>query len=89
MNIDISNEMIEQILEKQIREKVKEWFAQNNHKYVIKEFIEKSVSKELNEFEYMEVIREEARKQTSKEVINGVCRRISMDIAEAFADKYY
>lgn len=88
MNIDISEEMIEQILEKQIEEKVKAWFAQNNHKYVIRDFIEQSVSKELSKFEYTETIKEEARKLTSKEVLDGVCRRISADIADAFADKY-
>ena len=88
MNIDISEEMIERILEKQIEERVKAWFAQNKNKYIIREFIEQSVSKELSKFEYTETIKEEARKLTSKEVLNGVCRRISSDIAEAFADKY-
>lgn len=88
MNIDISDEMIEQILEKQIEEKVKAWFAQNNHKYIIRDFIAQSVSKELSKFEYTDTIKEEARKLTSKEVLTGVCGRISMDIAEAFANKY-
>lgn len=88
MNIDISDEMIEQMVQKQVEEHVKAWFAQNNHKYIIKECIDKSVSKELNKFDYISVIREEARKQTSKEVLDGVCRRISEDIADAFAEKY-
>lgn len=88
MNIDISDKMIEQILEKQIEEKVKAWFARNENKYVIREYIEKSVSKELGKFDYMNAIEEEAKKLTNKEVLDGVCRKISFDIAEAFADKY-
>ena len=88
MNINISDEMIEQILEKQISEKVKAWFARTDHKQVIRETVEKCVSRELNKFDYISVIGEEAKKQTSKEVLDGVCRRISEDIADAVAEKF-
>lgn len=88
MNIEISDEMIEQMLEKQIGEKVKAWFSQNKHENIIKDFVQKAVLKELDGYKYEDVIREEARKQVNKDVADRVCARISYDIADAIADKF-
>ena len=88
MNIEISDEMIEEILQKQIGEKVKAWFSQNKHEYVIKDFVNQAVMTELRDYKYENMIRDEARKQISKDVVERVCARISYDIADAFAEKY-
>ena len=88
MNIEISDEMIEQMLEKQINEKVKAWFSQSKHENIVKDLVQKAVMNELRDYKYEDVIREEARKQVNKDVVDRVCARISYDIADAFAEKY-
>lgn len=88
MNIEISDEQIERLLEKQISERVNTWFQQNEHKYIIREYTNQAVMKELQNFEYERIVRDEARKQINKTVIDGVCARVSRDIADAFAEKY-
>ena len=88
MNIEISDEQIEKLLEKQISERVRTWFQQDEHKYIIREYTNKAVMKELENFEYDRIVRDEARKQINETVIDKVCARVSRDIAEAFAEKY-
>jgi hypothetical protein len=88
MNIEISDEQIEKLLEKQINERVKTWFQQDEHKFIIKEYTNKAVMKELENFEYDRIVREEARKQINGTIVGRVCARVSQDIADAFAEKY-
>lgn len=88
MNIEISDEQIEKLLEKQISERVRTWFQQDEHKYVIREYTNKAVIKELENFEYDRIVRDEARKQINETIVDKVCARVSQDIAEAFAEKY-
>ena len=88
MNIEISDEQIEKILEKQISERVRTWFAQDKNKYVIRDFTHQEVVKELRNYKYENIVREESRKQINDIVIGKVCARISDDIASAFAEKY-
>lgn len=88
MNIEISDEQIEKLLEKQISERVRTWFQQDEHKYIIREYTNKAVMKELENFEYNKIVREEARKQINGTIVDRVCARVSQDIADAFAEKY-
>lgn len=88
MNIEISNEFIEKIVEKRVGEYVKEWFRDNKNKYFIRETVDRYVKAELTDMKYFDIVAEEARKITSKEVIQKVCDRVSEDIAGAYADKY-
>ena len=88
MNIEISDEQIEKLLEKQISERVKAWFQQDKHKYIIREYTSQAVMTELRNFEYDRIVRDEARKQINEIVVEKVCARVSQDIAEAFAEKY-
>ena len=88
MNIEISKEDIEKIVEEHVKAYVKEWFRDNSHKYLIKDMVDRYVKTELTEMKYFDIIAEEARKITSKEVVKMVCDRISEDIAGAYADKY-
>lgn len=89
MNIDINDEMIEKMLEGQIKAKIDNWFMkQGSVANVLKGCIHDVVMKELSGFEYEDVIREEARALINKDVMDRVCNRISDDIARAFADKY-
>lgn len=89
MNIEISDELIEKFLKEEIGNRVNIWFQQNEHKYIIREYTNKAVMKELVEnFEYDRIVRDEARKQINAAVIEKVCARVSQDIADAFAEKY-
>lgn len=88
MNVEISKEDIEKIVEKHVGEYVKEWFRDNKNKYFIREVIDRCVKAELEDIKYSDIIAEEARKITSKEVVQRVCDRVSSDIAGAYADKY-
>ncbi len=88
MNIEISDAMIEELVKKQVDLRVNEWFKNKSHDYVIKEFINQAVTKELGKFDYKSEIDQQARNLVNKKVLDGVCSRISMDIAEAYAEKY-
>lgn len=88
MNIEISDELIEKFLKEEIGNRVNIWFRQDEHKYVIREYTNKAVMKELQNFEYDRIVREEARKQINAAVIEKVCARVSQDIADAFVEKY-
>jgi len=88
MNIEISKEDIEKIVEEHVKAYVKEWFRDNSHKYLIRELVNRYVKAELTDTKYSDIIEEEARKITSEQVIKMVCDRISEDIAGAYADKY-
>ena len=88
MNIEISDELIEKLLKEEIGSRVNIWFRQDEHKYVIREYTNKAVIKELQNFEYDRIVREEARKQIDAAVIEKVCARVSQDIADAFVEKY-
>ena len=88
MNIEISREDMEKMVEKHVGEYVKEWFRDNKNKYFIREVVDKRVKVELTKMQYSDMVAEEARKVTSKEIIQRVCDRVSSDIAEAYADRY-
>lgn len=88
MNIEISREDIEKIVEKHVGAYVKEWFRDDKNKYFIREVVDRQVKEELTKMQYSDMVAEEARKVTSKEVIQKVCDRVSEDIAGAYAEKY-
>ena len=88
MNIDITDEMIEQMVAKEVEKEVKVWFAQTKHEHIVTYYVEKAVEQELRGYKYTDVIQEEARKLINKTVMDRVCNQISDDIAQAFADKY-
>ena len=88
MNIEISDAMIEELVKKQVNLRVDEWFKVKSHDYVIKDYINQAVMKELEKFDYTREIDQQARNLVSKKVLDGVCSRISMDIAEAYAEKF-
>lgn len=88
MNIEISDEQIERILEKQISSRVSNWFAQSENKCVIRDYTKQAVLDKLRTEDYEEIVRKQATKLVSKDIMKEVCARISEDIAEAFAEKY-
>ena len=88
MNIEINDEQIQKILEKQISERVKTWFAQQENKYIIRDYVHQAVISELRNYKYEIIAREEARKQISHDMVDKICARVSNDIADAFAEKY-
>ncbi len=47
MNIEISNEQIEQLIKKAVNERVKTWFGEPSNKYFIRDAIIKAVNVEV------------------------------------------
>ena len=88
MNIEISDEQIQKILEKQISERVKTWFAQKENKYVIRDYVNKAVECELRDFNYEAIAMDAAKEKVTKDMMDKICNSISYDIASAYAEKY-
>lgn len=88
MNIEISDELIEKLLEDEINKRVNTWFQQDEHEYIIREYTNQAVMKELRDFRYDKIVRDEARKQINETVVDKVCARVSQDIAKAYSEKY-
>lgn len=88
MNIEISDEQIEKLLEKEIGKKVNAWFQQDENKYVIRDYTHQAVKKELENFRYTDIAITAANKQINEAMVEKVCARVSWDIAKAFAERY-
>ena len=88
MNIEISNEMIEQMVQKEVAQRVEKWFAQPNNKYLIRECVDKAVISELRKFDYQKIANDAAKEKVNKAMMDKVCARISSDIAEAYSEKF-
>ena len=92
MQIEISDDRLEEIVTSTIKARVDEWFKDGKNKYVIRETVAQAVNTKLGTPEYSKLIREEAENSAqtlcTKDVVKQICDRISYDIADAYADKY-
>ena len=90
MNIEISNEQIEQMIKKAVNERVKTWFGEPQNKYFIRDAIKEAVAVEV----YKRVddgtvdIPKLASSLTSKELAEKITDNIGYNIAAIFAEKY-
>ena len=90
MNIEVSNEMIENIARDLIKERVKQFFNTETNK----NFIRKTVNSEVQRIVAAELrdrhidIKKIAGEYTTRDLFNRVAEQISEDIAEAYAYKY-
>ena len=90
MNIEISNEQIEQMIKKAVNERVKTWFEEPKNKYFIRDTIVKAVEVEVCKKvdESMIDIPKLASSLVSKELAEKVADNIGYNIATIFAEKY-
>lgn len=90
MNIEISNEQIEQLIKKAVNERVKTWFGQPANKYFIRDAIIKAVNVEVCKRidESLVDIPKLASSLASKELADKITDKIGYNIASIFAEKY-
>ena len=90
MNIEISNEQIEQIIKKAVYERVSTWFGESQNKYFIRDAIVKAVKVEVCKKvdESMIDIPKLASSLASKELAEKIVDNIGYNIAAIFAEKY-
>ncbi len=88
MNIEISDEQIEKLLNKQINERLKMWFHDHDLNSLVRSTVDDIVTMELNSYDYKAMFNKEASNVMNEKILEGVCTRISNDIARAYADKY-
>ena len=90
MNIEISNEEIEQMLKTAVNERVKCWFKDPNNKYFIRDAIVKAVDAEVSKRidDSMVNIPKLASSLASKELAEKITDNIGCNIAAIFAEKY-
>lgn len=90
MNIEISNEQIEQMIKKAVNERVKTWFEEPQNKYFIRDAIKKAVAVEVSKRfdDSMVDIPKLASSLASKELAEKVVDNIGYNIATIFAEKY-
>lgn len=90
MNIEISNEQIEQLVNKAVNERVKTWFGEPSNKYFIRDAIIKAVDAEVCKRvnESMIDIPKLASSIASRELAEKITENIGYKIASIFAEYY-
>ena len=90
MNIEISNEHIEQLINKAVNERVKTWFGEPSNKYFIRDAIIKAVDAEVCKRvdESMIDIPKLASSIASRELAEKITDNIGYNIASIFAERY-
>lgn len=90
MNIEISNEQIEQMIKKAVNERVKTWFGEEKNKYFIRDAIIKAVKEEvcIRFNESMIDIPKLASSLATKKLADKITENIGYNIAAIFAEKY-
>ena len=90
MNIEISNEQIEQMIKKAVNERVKTWFGEPQNKYFIRDAIIKAVDVEVSKRvdDSMVDIPKLASSLASKKLAEEITDNIGYNIAAIFAEKY-
>ena len=90
MNIEISNEQIEQMIAKAVNERVKTWFGEEKNKYFIRDAIVKAVDVEVSKRvdDSMIDIPKLVSSFASKKLAEEITENIGYNIAAIFAEKY-
>ena len=90
MNIEISNEQIEQMVKKAVNERVKTWFGEPSNKYFIRDAIIKAVDVEVSTRvdDSMIDIPKLVSSLASKKLAEEITDNIGHNIAAIFAEKY-
>lgn len=90
MNIEISNEQIERMIEKAVNERVKTWFGDPENRFFIRNAIVNAVDAEV--FKRVDDSKIDIPKLASslalKELAEKITDNIGYNIAAVFAEKY-
>ena len=90
MNIEISNEQIEQMIKEAVNERVKTWFEEPKNNYFIRDVFVNAIDAEVSKRfdDSMVDISKLASSLASKELAEKVADNIGYNIAAIFAEKY-
>lgn len=89
MQIELTDAMVQQLVKEEVKAKVTQFFEEGSAKYLIRDYIDQNIKEELKNLDIRDMISDKANKLTTEHVLNKVAERVSMDIAEAYSDKYY
>ena len=89
MQIELTDEMIQQLVKEEVKAKVTRFFEDGSTKYLIREYIDQNIKSQLKSLDIYRMACDKAKELTTEHVLNKVAERISEDIAEAYSDKYY
>ena len=89
MQIELTDEMIQQLVKEEVKAKVTRFFEDGSTKYLIREYIDQNIKSQLKSLDIYGMACDKAKELTTEHVLNKVAERISEDIAEAYSDKYY
>ncbi len=92
MNIEITNEQIEKLVEAEVHQQVNKWFSAIQNQNAIRDYIlneaKKYVWTEICNQDYQSIVKQRLSEFSAEAVLDKVAQRISEDIAAAYADKY-
>lgn len=89
MQIELTDAMVQQLVKEEVKAKVAQFFEEVSAKYLIRDCIDQNIKEELKNLDIRDMISDKASELTTEHVLNRVAERVSMDIAEAYSDKYY
>lgn len=89
MQIELTDAMVQQLVKEEVKAKVTQFFEEGSAKYLIRDYIDQNIKEELKNLDIRDMISDKANELTTEHVLNKVAERVSMDIAEAYSDKYY
>lgn len=92
MNIEITNEQIEKLVEAEVHQQVNKWFSAIKNQNAIRDYILKEakqyVLNEIYNQDYQLIVKQKISEFSAEVVLDKVAQHISEDIATAYADKY-
>ena len=90
MNIEISNEQIEQMIKEAVNERVKTWFKTEKNQFFIRDAIVKAVNVEVSKrvSDGIFDIPKLASSLISEKLVEKITDNIGYNIAAIFAEKY-
>jgi len=86
MNIEISEDLIKEHIDKKVSQIVGRWLE--DHENYINHAIEKEVYDQIDR-KYFDIVLERVEKIADEKIIEAASARLSKDIAEAYCKAYY
>lgn len=90
MNLEISNEMIEQIIQEEVQKQVNKWFSKRSNEYIMRDYVDREIKKLVEiEIGKQGIDVQNIANSLGKELIANKCAEsICSEIAYAFAEKF-
>lgn len=88
MQIEITDEQIEAMLEKVIRDRVKSYMGEVKLEPIVREVVQNETQKAYYELD-RDYIQNTAKEMMTETLQKAICDRITSDIVTALCDRYY